>query len=349
MGGTLTRRILVAGGGGFIGHHLANRLRSAGNWVRVVDLHPPLFEPTRADEFLQLDLREYENCRRAADGVDDVYQLAADMGGIGYITANHAELTRNNLLINAHMLEAARNQGVQRYLYTSSACVYPSFKQSEVGLPPLREEDAIPADPEKGYGWEKLFSEQLATYYREEFGMHTLSVRFHNIYGPLGTYEGGREKAPAALCRKVATADDHTTIELWGDGAQTRSFCFITDCVEGLIRLVDSGHTNPINLGSEEIVTIEELARIIVGISGKQLEFTLNSSRPQGVRGRNSDNRRLRELLEWEPKVSLREGLVPTYRWIYDQLTATGRARPAAGTAISSGSAIRSAGPTVAR
>jgi GDP-D-mannose 3', 5'-epimerase len=329
--------VLVAGGGGFIGHHLASELKASGDWVRVVDLHPPLFEPTKADEFLQLDLRDYTNCARATQDVDDVYQLAADMGGIGYITANHAELSRNNILINAHMLEAARKQRVQRYLFTSSACVYPSFKQDEVDVPPLREEDAIPADPEKGYGWEKLFSEQLTSYYREEFGIHTVSVRFHNIYGPLGTYEGGREKAPAALSRKVAAAEDHTSIEVWGDGQQTRSFCYIDDCVEGLRRLMASGHVDPINLGSEELVTVEELARIIVGISGKTLSFKMNPSRPQGVRARNSDNRRLRQVLGWEPQVSLREGLAITYRWIYDQLSRTGRSRPVLASSIPPG------------
>jgi GDP-D-mannose 3', 5'-epimerase len=324
----LAHRVLVAGGGGFIGHHLVSRLKESGNWVRAVDVHDPFFEVTQADEFLRLDLREYANCVEAVRDVDDVYQLAADMGGIGYITANHAELTRNNTLINAHMLEASRKANVMRYLFTSSACVYPSFKQNDPEVTPLTEADAIPADPEKGYGWEKLFSEQLTGYYHEEFGLDCRIARFHNIYGPLGTFEGGREKAPAALSRKVAEAEDHTSIEVWGDGNQTRSFCYISDCVDGLIRLMDSGHTDPINLGSSELVTVFELARMIIRTAGKELELNMNPHRPQGVRGRNSDNRRLREVLGWEPQVPLRVGLANTYHWIYSQLRSAGRARP---------------------
>jgi GDP-D-mannose 3', 5'-epimerase len=324
----VAHRVLVAGGGGFIGHHLVSRLKESGNWVRAVDVHDPFFGATQADEFLRLDLREYANCQEAVRDVDDVYQLAADMGGIGYITANHAELTRNNTLINAHMLEASRKANVTRYLFTSSACVYPSFKQNDPEVTPLTEADAIPADPEKGYGWEKLFSEQLTSYFHEEFGLDCRIVRFHNIYGPLGTFEGGREKAPAALSRKIAEAEDHTSIEVWGDGNQTRSFCYISDCVDGLIRLMDSGHTDPINLGSSELVTVFELARMIIRIAGKELELKMNPHRPQGVRGRNSDNRRLREVLGWEPQVPLRIGLGSTYHWIYGQLRSVGRARP---------------------
>jgi nucleoside-diphosphate-sugar epimerase len=324
----LANRVLVAGGGGFIGHNLVSRLKEMGHWVRAVDLHKPYFEPSHADQFQILDLREYANCREATRDVDDVYQLAADMGGIGYITANHADLTRNNILINAHMLEASRKSKAKRYLYTSSACVYPSFKQTDPDVKPLTEEDAIPADPEKGYGWEKLFSEQLTGYYHEECGLDTRVVRFHNIYGPLGTFEGGREKAPAALSRKIVEAEDHTSIEVWGDGNQTRSFCYITDCVDGLIRLMDSGYTDPINLGSEELVTIDELARMIIRTAGKELDLKMNPNKPQGVRGRNSDNSRLRKVLGWEPEITLRVGLEHTYNWIYGQLQMVGRARP---------------------
>lgn len=262
--------------------------------------------------------------------MDDVYQLAADMGGIGYITTRHAALTRNNILINSHMLEAARKASVKRYLFTSSACVYPSNRQNDADVTPLQESDAIPADPEKGYGWEKLFAEQLTTYYDEEFGLDTRIARFHNIYGPRGTYEGGREKAPAALCRKVALARDHTAIEIWGDGEQTRSFCFISDCVEGLTRLMDSGHSEPFNVGSDELVTIRELAQMIIGISGKSLTVTTDPSKPQGVRGRNSDNRHLKEVLHWVPRVSLSSGLAETYQWIWGQLAAAGRSLPPA-------------------
>src|SRR5438094_7583414 len=218
------RRVLVTGAGGFIGHHLVKRLKRRGDWVRGVDTKNPEFEPSPADEFLLLDMRSSENCDRAVKGIEDVYALAADMGGIGYISNNHASLARNNILINANTLEASQRSGINRYLYTSSACVYPSFRQSEEKSRPLEESDAIPADPEKGYGWEKLFAEQLATYYHEDFGLDVRIVRFHNVYGPLGTFEGGREKAPAAICRKVAEAEDGTTIEVWGSGHQTRTF-----------------------------------------------------------------------------------------------------------------------------
>ena len=221
------KKILVTGAGGFIGHHLVKRLKADGYWVRGVDIKSPEFEPSDADEFIVSDLRSFESCVQATDRVEDVYQLAADMGGIGYITANHAILTRNNVLINSHMLEAARISGVSRYLYTSSACVYPSFLQLEEDVTPLKEDEAIPADPEKGYGWEKLFAEQLTTYYHEEQGLDVRIVRFHNIYGPLGTYEGGKEKAPAAIMRKLSEAEDDSTIEVWGDGEQSRSFCYI--------------------------------------------------------------------------------------------------------------------------
>jgi GDP-D-mannose 3',5'-epimerase len=326
----VTRRVLVAGGSGFIGNTLAEHLKSAGNWVRVADIHSPPFSPSPADELLRLDLREYDACAKAVEGIDDVYQLAADMGGIGYITTQHAALTRSNILINAHMLEASRKAAVKRYLFTSSACVYPSHRQNDAEVTPLKESDAIPADPEKGYGWEKLFAEQLTGYYHEEFGLDTRVARFHNIYGPFGTFEGGREKAPAALCRKVALAAENSSIEVWGDGGQTRSFCYITDCVDGLVRLMDSGETEPLNLGSEELVTIHELAQMIIGISGKSLKVTTDPSKPQGVRGRNSDNRLLRETLHWVPQVPLSVGLTHTYQWIWSQLAAARRASPPA-------------------
>jgi len=324
------RRALVTGAGGFIGHHLVNRLKADGFWVRGVDLKRPEFEPSRADEFLIADLREFENCRRATAGVEDVYQLAADMGGIGYITAVHATLSRNNILINSHMLEAARLAGVRRYLYTSSACVYPANLQRDANITPLREDEAIPAEPEKGYGWEKLFAEQLTTYFGEEHGLDVRIVRFHNIYGPLGTYEGGREKAPAAISVKVAGAEDGTSIPIWGDGRQTRSFCYIDDAVEGLCRVMDSEVTRPLNVGSTELVTVDELADLICQAAGKHLEKSYELNRPQGVRGRNSDNTLIRSLLDWEPSVPLREGLPRTYRWIWNQLQKTGRARPPA-------------------
>ena len=314
-------KVLVAGAGGFIGHHLVNRLKDEGHWVRGVDLKHPEFAPSAADEFRLLDLREFENCQQATDGMEDVYQLAADMGGIGYISANHALLTRNNTLINSHMLEAARCAGTKRYLYTSSACVYPSFLQDDADTTPLREAQAIPADPEKGYGWEKLFAEQLATYYHEEFGLSTRIVRFHNIYGPLGTYDGGREKAPAAICRKVALALQDGSIAVWGDGEQTRSFCYIDDCVEGLRRIMESDCVAPINLGSDEMVTVNELVAAVCEAAGKRLCAEHDLTQPQGVRGRNSDNSLLLKTLGWQPQTTLAEGIKVTYDWISAQVS----------------------------
>ncbi len=312
--------IVVAGAGGFIGHHLVERLKAEGHWVRGVDIEPPEFEDSAADEFVIADLRHFEGCLQAADGMDDVYQLAADMGGIGYITANYALLTRNNTLINSHMLEAARVSRVKRYLYTSSACVYPGFLQDSEEVTPLREAQAVPADPEKGYGWEKLFAEQLTAYYHEECGLDVRIVRFHNIYGPLGTYDGGKEKAPAAVCRKVALAEDGTGIEVWGDGEQTRSFCYIDDCIEGLRRIMESGYTKPVNLGTEELITVNQLVDAICAVAGKRLLRSHDLTKPQGVRGRNSDNTVLNEITGWQPKITIREGIEHTYRWIAGEL-----------------------------
>ncbi len=315
-------RALVTGAGGFIGHHLVSRLKDEGHWVRGVDLKTPEFEDSAADEFLVADLRRYENCARAVAGATDVYHLAADMGGIGYITANHARLSRNNTLIDCHMLEAAVADGApRRYLYTSSACVYPSFLQASADATSLREEQAVPADPEKGYGWEKLYAEQLASYYREEQNLDTRIVRFHNIYGPLTVYDGGKEKAPAAICRKVALAADGEDIEIWGDGRQTRSFCYIHDCIEGLRRIMESSYALPINLGTEELVTVDELVDAACAAAGKRLGRRYDRSKPQGVRGRNSDNARLREVIGWQPGTPLREGIAATYRWIAARLT----------------------------
>lgn len=322
------RRIVVTGAGGFIGHHLVKYLKSAGHWVRGVDLKYPEYEPSPADQFIIGDLRFPEAATEAAFGVHDVYHLAADMGGIGYITSNHANLTRNNVVINSHMLEAARLAGVERYMYTSSACVYPSYLQRSEDVTPLRELDAIPADPEKGYGWEKLFTEQLVTYYHEDCELDVRIVRFHNIYGPLGTYEGGKEKAPAAIMRKVAEAAAGDSIEVWGDGEQTRSFCYVDDCVEGLARIMDSGFTQPINLGTDELVTINQLVDATCGVAGKNLERRHDLSKPQGVRGRNSDNYLSRKVLGWEPKITLREGIERTYPWIWNQLHRSNRANP---------------------
>lgn len=312
----MKRRVVVTGAGGFIGHHLARYLKGRGCFVRGADIERPGFEPTPADEFLELDLRKRAACDEAVHGVEEVYHLAADMGGIGYITGTHASIARNNSLMNLHMLDAAVEADVQRFLFSSSACVYPRRLQEDPDADPLAEDDAWPADPEPGYGLEKLYMEKLCEYYREDLGLETRVLRFHNVYGPLGAWEGGREKAPAALCRKVAEAEDGGSIEVWGDGEQTRSFMYVDDCVEGIHRLMRSDFPGPLNLGTDRLVTINELVDLIAAVAGKTIHREHDLSRPQGVRGRNSDNRRLRQVLGWEPEVSLEEGIAKTYRWI---------------------------------
>jgi GDP-D-mannose 3',5'-epimerase len=319
------KKAVVGGAGGFIGHHMVRYLKDQGYWVRGVDIKTPEYEESPADEFLVADLREWEQCRRATRGVDEVYQLAADMGGIGYITGNHAVVARNNVLINAHMLEAAYQNGVNRHFYSSSACIYPMYLQESPEVMPLKEEDAYPADPEEGYGWEKLYSEKLCEYYTEEGKLETRVARFHNIYGPLGTYEGGREKAPAAISRKVALAPDGGAIEVWGDGLQTRSFTYVDDCVEGIYRIMQSDHSAPLNLGTDVLVTINDLVDLVCKVAGKSVKKRHDTSKPQGVRGRNSDNSRLREVLGWEPGTTLEEGLRRTYVWVEGELARAGR------------------------
>jgi GDP-D-mannose 3', 5'-epimerase len=320
-------KVLVTGAGGFIGHHFVNFLNTKGYWVRGVDLKYPEYEQTSADEFEILDLRRWPDCLQATRGMDEVYNMAANMGGIGFIHSHKAEIMRDNALINIHMLEAARLCGARRYLYTSSACIYPGYKQDTPDLEPLKEEDAYPADPEDGYGWEKLFSERQSRHYLEDYGLETRVVRFHNIFGPLGTYDGGREKSPAAICRKVAMANDGDEIEVWGDGLQTRSYCYIDDCVEGIYRLMKSDYREPLNLGQDRMITINELVNIVSEIAGKKLIKRYDLTKPQGVRGRNSDNTRLRQTLGWEPQISLEEGLRRTYQWIYGELVKNGQVR----------------------
>jgi GDP-D-mannose 3',5'-epimerase len=318
--GAGNKTALVAGGGGFIGHHMVRYLKERGYWVRGVDIKKPEYEATAADDFKVLDLRRWENCLEATENIAEVYQLAADMGGIGYITGNHADVARNNILINAHMLEAAFQNGASRYFYSSSACIYPLYRQNTPDIGGLKEEDAYPADPEEGYGWEKLYAEKLCQYYEEEGKLPTRVARFHNIYGPLGTYDGGREKAPAAISRKVALVEDGGEIEVWGDGLQTRSFTYVDDCVEGIYRIMHSDHSAPLNLGTDVLIGINDLVDLVAKIAGKQVQKRNDLSKPQGVRGRNSDNTRLRKVLGWEPQTSLEDGLRATYEWISKQL-----------------------------
>ncbi len=316
--------ILVTGAGGFLGGHLVRDLLEEGSKVRAVDKKPADEWYQRFDgaENFELDLSLRENCYAATEGVGQVYNLAADMGGMGFIELNKA-LCMLSVLINTHLLEASRDNDVERFLFSSSGCVYAAEKQTEAEVQPLREEDAYPAEPEDGYGWEKLFSERMCRHFTEDFGLGTRVVRYHNVYGPEGTWDGGREKAPAAICRKVAQAKlsgDHE-IEVWGDGEQTRSFTYITDCVHGTKALMASDHTAPVNLGSTELVTINQLIDIVEEIAGIKVSRNYDLSAPQGVRGRNSDNTQLRAALGWEPSVTLQEGMSQTYAWIYDRLS----------------------------
>ena len=316
----MSEKVLVTGAGGFIGHHLARYLVERGYQVRGVDIVEPEFEASAAHEFEVLDLRRWENALKATDGIDHVYNLAADMGGIGYITASHAEIAMNNTMINTHMLDAARVNGVDRYFYSSSACVYPDYRQNEPDIAGLKEEEVLPAAPEEGYGWEKLYAEKLCQYYTEDYGLATRVARFHNAYGPLGTFDGGKEKAPAAICRKVALVEDGGEIEVWGDGEQTRSFMHIDDCVEGIYRLMQSGSSEPMNLGNDRMVTVNELVDIVASAAGKTVIKRHDVTKPQGVRGRNSDNTKLNDLLGWAPSITLEQGMSETYSWIAEQV-----------------------------
>ena len=317
--------VVVTGAGGFIGHHLVTYLKQQGYRVRGVDLKYPEYTDVDADEFEIVDLRRWDNCLQVTRGATEVYALAADMGGMGFIQNHHAEILYNNALINFHTLEAARCNGVKRYLYTSSACVYPEYRQLDTQVTPLKESDAYPADPQDAYGWEKLITERLCKYFSDDYGIETRIVRFHNIFGELGTWKGGREKAPAAICRKVATAKliGNREIEIWGDGEQTRSFCHVDDCVQGIYKLMRSDFSEPLNLGQDRMVSINELAHMVARIAGIPITKR-HVPGPQGVRGRNSDNTLLRQVLGWEPEISLEQGLRRTYEWIEDKLIEEG-------------------------
>ena len=313
------KKVLVTGAGGFIGHHLVRFLKKQGYWVRGVDIKEPEYSPKdEADEFLLLDLRTLENCLKATEGIDEVYALAANMGGIGFITFHNADILYDNVCINANTAEAAKQNKVKKIFYSSSACVYPTFKQEDPNLVALKESDAYPADPDNEYGWEKIFSERLYKSYEEFYQVRI--ARFHNIFGPEGTYDGGREKAPAAICRKVAMAKDGDTITVWGDGKQTRSFCLVDDCIEGVFKLMNSDFKEPLNIGSDRLISINDMVNVVADIAGKKIEKKHELDKPQGVRGRNSDNTLCRKVLNWDPKISLEDGLKVTYKWIAEQV-----------------------------
>ncbi|HKH06557.1 MAG TPA: NAD-dependent epimerase/dehydratase family protein [Acidimicrobiales bacterium] len=321
------QRVLVTGAGGFIGGHLVRRLRDEGvASIRAVDVKPvdEWYQAFPDVENVVANLEGIDEARRATRGTDTVFNLAADMGGMGFIENNKA-MCMLSVLVSTHVLMAAREAGVERFFYSSSACVYAAGKQSSPEVEPLREDDAYPAMPEDGYGWEKLFSERMARHFAEDFGIATRVARYHNVYGPHGTWAGGREKAPAAICRKVATAKltNDRRIEIWGDGQQTRSFTYIDDCLDGTLRLTASDVAEPLNIGSSQLVTINELVDMVSDIAGVQLKREYVLDAPQGVRGRNSDNTKVRALLGWEPTTTLQDGLAATYAWVHDQVAAS--------------------------
>lgn len=320
----MSEKVLVAGGGGFIGGHLVARLLNDGFDVRSVDVKPTSdwYQVHPDAENLALDLAEKEPCEKAVADIAQVYNLAADMGGMGFIENNKA-LCMLSVLINTHLLQAAQGAGVERMFYASSACVYNGEKQTDPNVTALAEADAYPALPEDGYGWEKLFSERMCRHYREDYGLETRVARYHNVYGPEGTWTGGREKAPAAICRKVAEAklSGNHVVDVWGDGLQTRSFMYVDDCVEGTTRLLGSDIIEPINIGSSELVTINQLTDMAAEIAGIEVERNHDLSAPQGVRGRNSDNTMILDQMGWEPSIPLRDGLEKTYNWIFEQMT----------------------------
>lgn len=314
------QKVLVTGAGGFIGHHLVKFLKAKGYFVRGVDIKNPEFEKISADEFLLLDLRDKKNALKASFDMKYVYNLAANMGGIGFIESVHADLMRDNVLIDTNMLEAARLNKVKKFFYSSSACIYPVYKQKNKKNPGLKEEDAYPADPDNSYGWEKLFIERICADYMNDHGLQTRVARFHNVYGPLGAWQGGREKSPAAICRKIALAKNGDYIEVWGNGKQTRSYCYIDDCLEGIYKLMMSDIQKPLNIGSNRLVSINQLIDLVAKIAGKKIKKKYDLSKPRGVQSRNSDNSMIKKLLGWEPSIPLETGLEKTYHWIKAQI-----------------------------
>jgi len=314
------KRIVVLGAGGFIGSHLVKFLKEKGEWVRGVDLKYPKWSKSPADEFWEMDLRYEGNCLEATKDIDEVYNLAADMGGMGFIIGNSSQIIHNNSLVNINTLEASRKNKVKRYFFSSSVCVYPVHRLKDINPGLLKEEDAYPANPQEGYGWEKLFHEIRCRYLWEEYGFETRVARFQNCYGPEGTYEGGREKVPAALCRKVILAKDGTDIEIWGDGEQTRSFMYVDDCLEGVYSLMNSDVREPVNLGRNKNISINDFAKMVIGISGKTLKIR-HIEGPQGIRGRNFDDSKAKKLLNWQEKVPLEVGIERVYRWLEKQLS----------------------------
>ena len=314
-------KILVTGAGGFIGIHLAKQLYENNYDVRAVDIKWDGYTPEPYyTEKLTMDLRVAENCRKATEGIDHVFHLAANMGGIGFITEVGAEIMHDNVLMNANMLQASLNNNIERFFFSSSACIYPTYRQEDSDISGLKEEDAYPADPDDFYGWEKLYTEKMCEAYQRDYDLEVRVARFHNIYGPEGTYEGGREKSPAALCRKVAQTSNPGIIEIWGDGKQSRSYCYIDDCLKGILRLMKSDFDQPLNIGSDRLITINELADLIIDISGKNIEKKYDLSAPQGVRGRNADLTLIKKILGWEPQILLEKGLKETYNWINEQV-----------------------------
>jgi GDP-D-mannose 3', 5'-epimerase len=325
MAKDLKKKALVTGAGGFIGSHLVKYLNENNYWVRGVDVKKPEFSKDFSNEFLVLDLRDYQNALKATQGMDEVYALAADMGGMGFISKDFASIFYNNNKISTNTLEATHENKIKKYFYSSTACVYPEFKQTTENVKPLMEDDAFPAQPQDSYGWEKLVHELMIKFYRDDYGIETKVARFHNIFGPFGTWRGGREKVPAAMCRKIAIAKltGKHEIEIWGDGNQTRSFCYIDDCIEGIFTFMNSNYNEPLNIGQDRMVSINELADIVANIAGIKITKK-HIDGPQGVRGRNSDNTRVKKMLEWEPKISLEDGLTETYKWIEEQVKSIG-------------------------